>query len=756
MDVVRITELQPKTYVEQGDYIAIDNQSDGTKKVQFTNLLDDTLSAQNKAADAQATGEAISGLNTDISGLNTDINTEKLARQSTDNNLQAQIDQLVAPSGTAPNPAEIENARIGADGVTYNTLGNAIRTQLTDLKSDLNATTVCKNLCGVEAGVLYPCYVPAGTKLTMSTADGSVVPSDSGLKLRLMNKDGAQTDYWSFANNQASRTVTTSASLADTYYLCWNKTWNVPIQVEIGETATTFVEYFSPTKYVGAITGKNSEDISVLDKQWYAGEIQEIGTGFVSSSGVITSNNNYKYVKYAPQNGAEKIKVDSIYVPDASSNLATFAFYNTHGKFISAITNSEINNTSSGNTFTDVEATIPAGTSYILITFGNMSSSTIYQTIAEYGLYKPQKKERIFNQLVGSDYKQQFYLHCVTSDLGDYKSLAFNCKLHTSLPVLSYDIFFTGYAEDYTGRSFSMYKSGITKGINGNEITIAENFQNTANSIKTKYWNGVVLSLQYAQPSLTSGEKIRLINQYAVKTEYCLINDTNIELAQYPSAGFYVTSKAYNEPYNPMLGGYLCAIGDSLTAAYYKSEDETWVALISKWNNMRYDNLGISGNPIAKTASYTDGDCMAERVDDLDNMKFYTHIFVMGGANDYNYSIPIGTNTDSVITTFKGAINHIIATLTAKFPQAKIVFGTTYRRNQNYDDKPYADAMIEVCKLHSIPCLNNYENSGVQFFDSAWMRIFGATNALGNNHLNAAGDLFVATRFEHALKYGIN
>ena len=44
MDVVRIIELQPKTYVEQGDYIAIDNQSDGTKKVQFTNLLDDTLS----------------------------------------------------------------------------------------------------------------------------------------------------------------------------------------------------------------------------------------------------------------------------------------------------------------------------------------------------------------------------------------------------------------------------------------------------------------------------------------------------------------------------------------------------------------------------------------------------------------------------------------------------------------------------------------------------------------------------------------
>lgn len=59
MDVVRITELQPKTYVEQGDYIAIDNQSDGTKKVQFTNLLDDTLSQENKIAPANVVGNEI-------------------------------------------------------------------------------------------------------------------------------------------------------------------------------------------------------------------------------------------------------------------------------------------------------------------------------------------------------------------------------------------------------------------------------------------------------------------------------------------------------------------------------------------------------------------------------------------------------------------------------------------------------------------------------------------------------------------------
>lgn len=66
MDVVRITELQPKTYVEQGDYIAIDNQSDGTKKVQFTNLLDDTLSQENKIAPANVVGDEIATVKTTV------------------------------------------------------------------------------------------------------------------------------------------------------------------------------------------------------------------------------------------------------------------------------------------------------------------------------------------------------------------------------------------------------------------------------------------------------------------------------------------------------------------------------------------------------------------------------------------------------------------------------------------------------------------------------------------------------------------
>ena len=68
-----------------------------------------------------------------------DLGAEINARQSGDSLLQSEIDQLVAPTGTAPNPAEIENARIGADGVTYTTLGDAIRTQVGNLMQDAGA-----------------------------------------------------------------------------------------------------------------------------------------------------------------------------------------------------------------------------------------------------------------------------------------------------------------------------------------------------------------------------------------------------------------------------------------------------------------------------------------------------------------------------------------------------------------------------------------------------------------------------------------
>lgn len=83
-----------------------------------------------KKANLPDTSKTIIG---NISQINSDLSQEVNRATLSDANLQTQIDQIVAPSGTAPNPAEIENARIGNNGVVYATLGNSIRSQIDNI-----------------------------------------------------------------------------------------------------------------------------------------------------------------------------------------------------------------------------------------------------------------------------------------------------------------------------------------------------------------------------------------------------------------------------------------------------------------------------------------------------------------------------------------------------------------------------------------------------------------------------------------------
>lgn len=65
--------------------------------------------------------------------------TGKVSTQQILANTEARIDNIIA--GEAPSAAEVTDARYGADGVTYTSLGTAIRTQFTDVKADLTPLT---------------------------------------------------------------------------------------------------------------------------------------------------------------------------------------------------------------------------------------------------------------------------------------------------------------------------------------------------------------------------------------------------------------------------------------------------------------------------------------------------------------------------------------------------------------------------------------------------------------------------------------
>lgn len=101
--------------------------------------------------------------------LQSNINAEASTRATQDASLQSQINQLIAPSGEAPSAAEVENARVGADGTVYPTLGDAIRTQDTQLKSALDEIATYNLFDPNDPTYRAGCYIDSSGNVVQST-----------------------------------------------------------------------------------------------------------------------------------------------------------------------------------------------------------------------------------------------------------------------------------------------------------------------------------------------------------------------------------------------------------------------------------------------------------------------------------------------------------------------------------------------------------------------------------------------------------
>ena len=177
---------------------------------------------------------------------------------------------------------------------------------------------------------------------------------------------------------------------------------------------------------------------------------------------------------------------------------------------------------------------------------------------------------------------------------------------------------------------------------------------------------------------------------------------------------------------NDILNGKkIVVIGDSLIHGGNIGNKYTWVNKLTEYGMIPF-NYGINGNTIAKQDKERQTP-MCERYVNMEEDADY--VVVLGGANDKRLNIPIGEDVDTDPYTFKGAINVMIDGLRQKYPKARMLFMTNYDRwrvpsDIGLNDIDYVVAMEEVCRKKSMPCFNNYYNSGINFNDpsqNAWI-----------------------------------
>src|SRR5690606_28154919 len=186
---------------------------------------------------------------------------------------------------------------------------------------------------------------------------------------------------------------------------------------------------------------------------------------------------------------------------------------------------------------------------------------------------------------------------------------------------------------------------------------------------------------------------------------------------------------------SPFNGLKMASLGDSITYGFvprndpdYPGQLDSYAKLCAEALGMTFENYGISGSTLgAIEEDTTERSPFVYRYDNLpDDADVIT---VMGGTNDIRQGIPLGVFSDTVETTYYGALHVLCEGILNKYRIEQgtevgkdkiIVFLTPIKMgtdiNQEYNGHTladYAEAVKEVCAYYSIPVFDAYNLSGI-------------------------------------------
>ena len=165
------------------------------------------------------------------------------------------------------------------------------------------------------------------------------------------------------------------------------------------------------------------------------------------------------------------------------------------------------------------------------------------------------------------------------------------------------------------------------------------------------------------------------------------------------------------------LGKKWLAFGDSLSTIHQGEAQVGYTELVARSLGMHMENVAVAGK---NTLNYLEGFSVDGKSYKWDAFSTkYDLITVLLGSNDHGYQCKVGTISDTGTDSYIGRLKTLYNNLRSRYPKSVIAFITPIKRynangtiftkvieNQTVTVEPYAQAMRDVCKLYSIPCID--------------------------------------------------
>ncbi|MFL4356453.1 alpha/beta hydrolase family protein [Streptococcus uberis] len=226
-----LTDILNKLNVKDGQVVDLQNKMNAI----YSNALSDHAEILNARGGQSSLDSRLDGLDAKDTDLQNQINTNKTSITNTG----SRIDNLIANAGNGTVPSELTDIRIGFDGKTYVSAGDAVRKQLLGINEKLTKTTN-----------------PDGNKLVSSKYGAN----------NLINKNDLIAGYYI----NASGIMTQSADWYATDYIDVSNNVYINPQQGVGlsswyDSGKNFISSFTPSGSVSVPSGAKYIRSSILN-----------------------------------------------------------------------------------------------------------------------------------------------------------------------------------------------------------------------------------------------------------------------------------------------------------------------------------------------------------------------------------------------------------------------------------------------------------------------------------------------------------